>query len=96
MLKADEKDVDVAALVKKFFSDASRRGIAAARARGDRGPGRPPAPIDPVEFNRLLHLGPMALATVFKVSRATVYRILKKGVFETTPASSPREARESP
>ncbi len=92
----EPSDAEVAQMVSRTLSAAIRRGIAAAKARGERGPGRPAAPIDPAEFNRLVHLGPSVLATVFRVSRATVYRFLKKTVSETPPTDGPRAARESP
>ncbi len=90
------KPEDVAEFVKQALSEAARRRLAAARARGVR-LGRPTIEVDPAEVFRLLaHFqSPADVAVVLKVSRATLYRILKRSGFETPRASGPRNQRGS-
>ncbi len=90
ILKSTPNDADVDELVRKAISTATRRRMAAAKARGVH-VGRP-SRADRQEAARLLALSQVDLvAIVLGVSRATVYRILKRTPSATTPrASSPR------
>ncbi len=86
---------DLADELRRRRSIEVKNGLSAARSRGVR-LGRPAAQIDRAEFDDLFRVvkSPTALAIVFRVSRATIYRFLKKVIFET-PASGPRADGES-
>jgi hypothetical protein len=82
--------------MRREHSEEVKRGMAAAKARGKH-VGRPVTP-NPSEAAHLLSLGKVDLvARLMGVGRATVYRILKRGPFETPPKpSSPRTDGGSP
>lgn len=104
ILKANPDDTDIADLVRKARSEATRRGMAGARAQGKH-VGRPRLAIDPAEVARLLALPPLELvALMLRASKRSVYRALSKGTLLAKPpraakrhaANGPRPARESP
>ncbi len=95
MGKSAPSDEEIDELVKKAISSATRRRMAAAKARGVH-VGRPRR-VDRQEVERLLALTPVELvALLLKASKRTIYAAVQKGPLAAKPprSGSPRAARE--